>query len=102
MTRLFRLAACSLAVTLLASACVGNDPVSPNLSAPSLAKIGGQDTLTTTTTSAAGAGTGCVLTDSTASTSPTGTASDTTKASCTGDTLPWVRHGGDTLPWARQ
>ena len=101
MTRLFRLAACSLAVTLLASACVGNDPVSPTSpSAPSLLKVGG-DTLTTGTTAAAG-GAGCTLSDSTAVRTDSTTApSDSTQSNCLGDTIPWV-DSFDTLPWARQ
>jgi hypothetical protein len=100
MTRRFRLAACSFAVSLLASACIGSDPVSPDGSAPRMAKVGG-DTLTTETTSATTGG-GCMLSDSTATASDsTAASSDSTKASCSGDTLPWGR-SGDTLPWGRQ
>jgi hypothetical protein len=102
MTRLFRLAACSLAVTLLASACVGIDPVSPTAPATSLVKVGGDTLTTTATTSSATGGDGCTLSDSTATGSDsTATSSDSTNANCLGDTLPWAR-SGDSLPWARQ
>jgi len=105
MTRLFRCAASCLATALLATACIGGDPVSPTDApelAPSLqlvrgdtlAKKQGTTSATTTTNDADG---GCALADS----DSTATPADTTSTDdCFGDTLPWGR-GGDTLPWGK-